>query len=237
MYSSLFCSIYDALGWNTYPQALGEQLWEWLCRNGIPVRSCVDLGCGTGVLCQTLQAHGVRTVGIDQSQGMIDIARRNVPLGDFRVADMVAYRPEGRYDLVTCTGDALNHVIETDKLNRLFANAYTALNPGGVFFFDLLRSSEIPDSEPFELDYSPEIKARFRTEKDKDGVIHLQVAIYENGKLRQEEDIREKLHDPGMVCGLLRRAGFVILLSSDRLDLTSPVHGTTWFIAAGKPGK
>ena len=103
-----------------------------------------------------------------------------------------------------------------------------------VFFFDLLRGSEIPDGEPFEAEYSPTVRARFQTSREPNNVVHLRVEMFEEDELRMTEDIREKLYDPGMICGLLRRAGFVILQCSDRLLLDSPLQSSTWYIAAGK---
>ena len=74
MYSDVFCKVYNELGWNYYPEIFGEQLLEWLRRNGARPETALDLGCGTGVLCEILHGAGIRASGMDYSQGMIRIA-------------------------------------------------------------------------------------------------------------------------------------------------------------------
>ena len=88
MYSDVFCKVYNEFGWNYYPEAFGEQLLQWIERQGIPVRTALDLACGTGVLCRILQKAGIDSRGMDFSQGMIDIARSESPDIPYDVADM-----------------------------------------------------------------------------------------------------------------------------------------------------
>ena len=65
MYSSEFCKIYNEFGWNYFPEIFGEQLLEWLRRNSADVRSSLDIGCGTGVLCEILHGQGIEACGMD----------------------------------------------------------------------------------------------------------------------------------------------------------------------------
>ena len=53
MYSDVFCKVYNEFGWNYYPEAFGEQLLQWLKNHHVPVRTALDLACGTGVLCRS----------------------------------------------------------------------------------------------------------------------------------------------------------------------------------------
>ena len=98
--------------------------------------------------------------------------------------------------------------------------------------FDLLRESEIPAAEPFELAYSDSVRAVFLTAREPGDVIRLHIEVFENDRLTAREDILEKLHDPGLVCSLLEKAGLRVLQCADRLLLDSDTHATTWFIAA-----
>ncbi len=233
VYGSAFCRVYDQFGWNVYPEILAGQLWEWLDLQGAKIETALDLGCGTGVLCGALTARGVRTVGADLSEGMIAIARERFPEGRFDVADMTVYEPGAQFDLVTCTGDALNHLFELTDVAKVVRNVYGYLTDGGFFVFDLLRESEIPSDEPFELDYSDTVRAVFRTVRDEGGIVHLNVRVFESDRELFSEEIREKVHDPEAVCAMLRQAGFTVLQCGDRL-LPAAGHGTTWFVAARK---
>ncbi len=50
--------------------------------------SVLDVGCGDGVKSQYLAKHGFKVIGVDISETMIGIARREVPGTDFRVMDI-----------------------------------------------------------------------------------------------------------------------------------------------------
>ena len=76
-------------------------------------KELLDLGCGTGILCEILHKSGIEASGMDFSEGMIEIARNENPDIPFEVANMITFCPDRSYDLVTCTGDALNHIQST----------------------------------------------------------------------------------------------------------------------------
>ena len=127
MYSDVFCKVYDVFGWNYYPEIFGEQLLVWLERKGLHPQSAMDLACGTGVLCEILKKAGMEVWGMDFSEGMIDIARQGSEGIHYDVADMITYRPEKQFDLVTCTGDAVNHIPALSDVEKIFANVYAYL--------------------------------------------------------------------------------------------------------------
>lgn len=234
MYSNAFCKVYNEFGWNYFPEAFGEQLLVWMEQEQIPVTSSLDLACGTGVLCEILHGHGILASGMDFSEGMIAIAReRNLRIC-YEVADMITYRPSKSFDLVTCTGDAMNHILDLKDVERIFGNVYGYLNEGGYFIFDILNEHEVSAGEPIELDFSEEVKARFLITKSQGGRINLNTTVFENGQLQFEENITEILHDPAVICALLEKTGFQVIRCADQLLEGGAVHGTTWFIIARK---
>ena len=234
MYSEAFCKIYNEFGWNYFPRAFGEQLLEWLKQNQVTVRTSLDLACGTGILCEVLYEHGILSSGMDFSQGMIDIARKSNPNIPYDVADMILYRPQKRFDLVTCTGDALNHIIDLADVEKIFRNVYGYLNKGGYFIFDILNEKEVSTGAPIDLDFSDTVKARFEITQNEAGIVNLKTAVFENGVLQFEEIITETVHDPEAVCSLLRKCGFRVVKCDKQLLDDAKVQGTTWFVIAVK---
>ena len=233
MYSEVFCKVYNEFGWNYYPEIFGRQLLVWLKQKGLQPKTALDLACGTGVLCRILRDAGMEVWGMDLSGGMIEIARQESSDIRYEVADMTAYRPEKQFELVTCTGDAVNHIGALSDVEKLFRNVYAYLAPGGYFVFDILNENEVSDSEPFEMDYDEKTRVWFQMTRPGEKQVNLKIRVYEDGALAFEENIRETVHDPGAICALLEGCGFGVERCADCL-LDDGSHGTTWFVIARK---
>src|SRR5205085_12597950 len=74
----------------------------------------------------------------DVSAAMLQVAAgragRRVPL--YR-RDMRALGELGRFDLITCLDDAVNHLLEDGDLEQAFAEARRNAAAGGVYLFDV----------------------------------------------------------------------------------------------------
>ena len=230
----MFCKVYNEFGWNYYPEAFGQQLLKWLQKDGIQPKSAMDLACGTGILCRILKDSGMDAAGMDFSSGMIQIARQSNPDIPFCVADMITFCPEACFDLVTCTGDAINHIEDLTDVEKIFQNVYDYLSCGGHFVFDILNENEVSTSEPFEMDWQEDTRVWFQMTRPTEKQVNLKIRVYEKDALQLEENVRETVHDPAAVCALLEKTGFQILRCADSL-LNDGSHGTTWFVIARKP--
>ena len=234
MYSDVFCKVYNEFGWNYYPEIFGEQLLQWLKIHSINPKTAMDLACGTGILCQILHKEGISASGMDFSSGMIDIARSSSPEIHYDVADMITYRPDKQFDLVTCTGDAINHIGNLSDVEKIFQNVFAYTTPGGYFIFDILNEKEVSTSEPFDMDFTDTIRVWFQMTRPGEKQVNLKIRVFEEGDLSFEENIRETIHDPSEICKLLISCGFDVEKCSDSL-LDDGSHGTTWFVIAKKP--
>ena len=234
MYSDLFCKVYNEFGWNYFPEEFGEHLLKWLKINNFYPKTSMDLACGTGILCEILYKQGINASGMDFSKGMIDIARNNNPAINYEVADMIKFCPDKTYDLVTCTGDALNHILNISDVEEIFKNVYNYTSDGGYFIFDILNEKEVSPGEPIDVDYSETLKGQFTLSQNDAGIINLNITVFENGKYKFEENITEIVHDIDVICDLLKRTGFKVIRCADQLIDDAPAHATTWFVVAQK---
>jgi SAM-dependent methyltransferase len=116
------------------------------CREGLAERvlpripgggRVLDLCCGTGQLARWLTACGFDVVGLDGSEAMLERARRNAPKADFVCGDARGFRFEAPFDAVLSTFDSINHFASLEDVGAVFQNVFTALEPGGVFVFDV----------------------------------------------------------------------------------------------------
>jgi hypothetical protein len=171
---------------------------------------------------------------MDFSAGMIAIARENDPTIPYEVADMITFCPETAYDLVTCTGDALNHIPAASDIRKIFENVYQYTRCGGFFIFDILNENEVSTSEPFEMDFTDTTRVWFQMTRPEKDQVNLKIRVFENGALQFEENIRETIHDPALICKLLQESGFIVESCANRL-LEDSNPGTTWFVVARKP--
>jgi tRNA (cmo5U34)-methyltransferase len=95
----------------------------------------LDLGTGTGeTLSRVLPLHpSARAVGVDESAGMLAVAREELDGYDLtlRVGDLGSPLPAGPFDLVV-SALAIHHLDGPGKA-LLFARVADALRPGGRF--------------------------------------------------------------------------------------------------------
>lgn len=118
--------------------------------------TALDVGCGSsGRFAQVLLDEGFQVSGIDISTEMIRMAKKEHPDCDFRVANVVDWQLEKKYDLV-CAWDSTFH-LPLDLQEPALANMCDALAPDGVLIFTCGGSLEGRDE-------AGEIKGTFRGE-------------------------------------------------------------------------
>ena len=90
----------------------------------------IDLGCGTGAITSALQARWPQSavVGLDSSDEMLAVARRDHPHLDWVQGDIAEWRPAQPFDLIYSNA-ALQWL---DDHVSLFVRLMEALAPGGT---------------------------------------------------------------------------------------------------------
>lgn len=121
-----------------------EEILSWL---SLP-RRVLDIGCNAGLHVLEWTRRGAEVVGVDSAPVAIDLARQRavgVPRLRFEVADLLEGKLDrwGQFDLVTALGGVFNCLMRGD-LAPAFRAVRSALAPGGVFVFDVLKWFEGP---------------------------------------------------------------------------------------------
>ena len=110
-------------------------------RAKIDKKHVLDVGCGGGLLCETLARRGAHLTGIDLAESALEIARahmRGTKLHiDYRLssAETLAGTEAGSYDVVICF-ELLEHV--PDPASTIAACAQLT-KPGGNLFFSTIN--------------------------------------------------------------------------------------------------
>ncbi|RPH36283.1 class I SAM-dependent methyltransferase [bacterium] len=176
----------------------------------------VDLGCGSGLLAEKLSAAGYHVLGIDASPAFISIARKRVPSARFRRGSLFkAALP--RCAALVSTGEVLNYMFDPESslkgLARLFRRVHAALEPGGLFLFDLADPGQVLSGRVVR-GFTEGSDWVVLVDKKEDHQRHLltrRIITFRKAgeKWRRGEEIhRQRLYEPSVVLRLLTRAGF-----------------------------
>jgi len=113
-----------------------------------PATPVVELGVGTGRIAVPVAAAGLSVIGVDRSEGMLDVCRRRAEAAgvsdnlDLRVGDFRQPPVTERVALVMCPFRAYLHLPDEDR-ERVAAlrAAHDLLVPGGGLAFDVFAPS------------------------------------------------------------------------------------------------
>ncbi len=191
---------------------------EILRENGVMEGLVVDLGCGSGRWARELLRAGYRVLGIDISEDMVELARRNAPEAEFRVGSLFETEIPP-CDAVTAVSEVLNYLFDPQnegwRLERLSGRVYGALRPGGVFVFDVLGPGQVPPGST-SRGWSAGEDWAVLNEKEEDatrGTMERRIVSFRKvGELyrRDDEVHRVRLYSPEEAEDKLGRAGFEV---------------------------
>jgi 2-polyprenyl-3-methyl-5-hydroxy-6-metoxy-1,4-benzoquinol methylase len=122
---------------------------------GAPVRTILDIACGTGSHAQILAKHGIQVVGSDISADMVSIAKSKARGANPRYInrDMRKLGHIDTFDAVICMFAALNYITNYSDLERILKGVTDNLKPGGLFFCDVWNGLAVMSQRP-----SPRVK-------------------------------------------------------------------------------
>lgn len=137
VFSREYASVYD-LVYQDKDYAFECDLLERVFRtygNG-PVRSVLDLGCGTGGHAVPLAERGYQVLGVDQSEEMLARARARGSAARFERADLNEVDLGQRFDAVVMMFAVLGYQLTNADVLAALASVRRHLSPGGLFFCD-----------------------------------------------------------------------------------------------------
>jgi SAM-dependent methyltransferase len=128
----------------------------------------VELGVGTGRIAIPIATAGVRVIGVDSSQGMLDVCAEEARRAG--VADRLDLRPGDlrdppvaeRVPLVLCPFRSYLHLLTEADRQRALAATYRLLTPGGKLVFDVFTpgADDIAETHGRWLEREPGIFER-----------------------------------------------------------------------------
>ena len=111
--------------------AILEKYFNCFAQGGTRHPKILDLGCGAGYDSKILSKMGSRVVGVDFSEKLVKIAKKNVPNCKFFLGDMTdRFDKLGKFDGILCLATIMH--VDVTKMKQTFVNMSNALKKGGL---------------------------------------------------------------------------------------------------------
>lgn len=234
-YESLALS-YDALTTDVGYDRWADYIEKHFSRSKRPIRSVLDLACGTGSLSVELARRGYTMTGVDLSGDMLAVADEKCqeleldPMPHFFQEPMEQLRLPWQVDACVCCLDSINYVLQPKKLQRAFRRVWEVLESGGLFLFDAdtPEKLEAMDGQVF-LDETEDVYCVWRGEySPRRRVCSFWMDLFqrEGEHWHREEELHEEYaYTMDELEQYLKEAGFIDIRRYGELRLRAPKEG------------
>lgn len=202
-------------------------------KSAIPVRSVLDLACGTGTIACLLAERGYQVIAADGSEEMLTQAMAKAsclegPPPLFLHQAMPRLRLIRPVDAAVSTLDSLNYLTRKGDLRETFRRVHRWLKPGGQFIFDVNTPHKLRrmDGQMY-MDETEESFCVWRTFfSEKTRVCTYQVDLFQlrpDGAWEREfEEHRERAWEAEELRQYLAEAGFGQAVITGDLSMGPP---------------
>ncbi len=239
-------SSYDRLTSDVDYAAVVDFYFEILDLEKVTPRTAADLACGTGSVTALLAQRGLPVLGVDLSEDMLTQAQQKTqglcPHPVFLHQNLAKlYLPRG-VDLAVCALDSLDYITAPADCAAAIRRVYRALNPGGVFIFDVNTPEKLHamDGQVF-LDEDENVYCVWRGNFDKkSNICSYGMDLFQRqGSVwrRSFEEHREYAYSQAQLTSFLKDAGFThIRVYGDR-TFEAPKAGEQRIFFSARKGK
>ena len=216
-------------------------------KSRIPVRTVLDLACGTGTIACLLAERGYQVTATDGSEEMLTQAMSKAAVLEERAPlflhqSMPRLRLIEPVDAVVSTLDSLNYLTREKDLRETFCRVFRWLKPGGAFIFDVNTPYKLRrmDGQMY-MDETEETFCVWRTFfSERTQACTYQVDLFQlNGDGtwdRSFEEHRERAWTEQQLRTFLTDAGFAeITVSGDLTSRPPRVEEDRWIVRAVRP--
>ena len=237
---------YDRLTNDVDYEATVEFYMQILAREGVTPGTVADLACGTGSVTAILAKMGYPVLGVDMSEEMLTEAAMKTseiePMPRFSCQKLQELRLPRAVDMAVCALDSLDYITDPDDCKEAIRRIYRALNPGGIFIFDVNTPEKLRamDGQVF-LDEDDDVYCVWRGEFDEGtNICSYGMDLFQrrgNVWHRSFEEHREYAYSQAQLMEYLKAAGFThIEVYADR-KFEAPGEGEQRIYFKARKGK
>ena len=210
-----------------------ERLFQ---KSRLPVRTVLDLACGTGSMTAVLTERGYELIGVDESPDMLAVAREKAAglKGEppvFLNQSMPKLDLYGTVEAAVCCLDSLNYLTSPREVQRTFERLALFIAPGGILIFDINSASYLRDlNGQVFLDETDDVYCVWRAEFEKrNRVCTYWMDIFtrrEDGVWnRSVEEHRQRAYEVDELRSWLLEAGFTHIRTYGDCRMSAPKEG------------
>ena len=217
-----------------------------LQKENVRPRSAIDLACGTGSVALLLAQQYDRVIGVDMSEEMLTVAQQRAYEQEKRplfICQMLQQlRLPVAVDLAVCALDGLDYILNPADCKEAIARVYRALNPGGIFIFDVNTPEKLRamDGQVF-LDEDDDVYCVWRGEFDEaSNICSYGMDLFQrqgNAWYRSFEEHREYAYTVEQLTEYLKSAGFTRIRVYADGKLEAPKAGEQRIYFSARKGK
>ena len=227
-YEALAAS-YDELTEDVAYEKRADFVEKLFLRAKRPVKSLLDLACGTGTMSALFARRGYAVTGVDYSPEMLSQAQQKLAAFDPPPLLLCQSMPQlsllEPVDAAICCLDSINSLTRARDVQRTFARLYDTIAPGGSLVFDVHAVSKMEklDGEVL-LDEREDVFCLWRTRYRK----HVRMLDYEVDlfRLRPDgawerdfEEHHQRAYSVAELRAWLEEAGFTAIRTHGELKL------------------
>ncbi len=148
--------------------------------------SLLDVGCGTGKHISYLRDDFI-CVGIDSSEQMLTVARRNVRGAEFTRGNMLNFDLRRRFDVILCLFSGIGYLRIRSEIRKAVLNFSRHMKKGGILIVEpWLRRSEWKDKtvhmQTYESDSLKIARVNFGNAESNFSILDERYLIAEKGR-------------------------------------------------------
>lgn len=225
---------YDALTGDVAYEKRADWLEKLLHRSARPIRTMLDLACGTGTMTWIMTGRGYEMIGVDASEEMLAAAMEKTGCVE-GVPPLFLHQSMPKLDLydtvdaAICCLDSLNYLTNPKDVQRTFERLRLFVAPGGMLVFDINTPEKLQglDGQVF-LDETEDTYCVWRPEYRR-GVCTYYMDIFQqlpDGRWDRELEIhKERAYTVEELTTWLRAAGFGQIRTYGDMKMRRPAPG------------
>lgn len=142
----------------------------------------IDIGCGTGIHASLISKKGFDIEGLDINKEMLEIAKTRLN-STLYLQDILNININKKYDVIISMFAVINHLKDTNELEKCLTNLKDILKKDGVLIIDLHN----PQSSGIKTDTFGNITRTMKWDYDKEKKIEKSIITFEIDKQKYND--------------------------------------------------